>query len=101
MRRGEGGDASEALGTLDLALATARELREGLYEAELHRRRGRCLLNAGDVGGGAQGVSSGRVIPPGCRGRVCFARRATEDLAALPAAKPRKRGAGEASLAGA
>ena len=99
MRRGTSQDAADALTTLDRALDTARELQEGLYEAELHRRKGLCVLN-----GDADDLQAARACFELARdtarrqGAGLFERWAAEDLARISAAKPRRRTASSASL---
>jgi DNA-binding winged helix-turn-helix (wHTH) protein/predicted ATPase len=41
------GRSADALGVLEEAIAAARSMPEGLYEAELHRLRDRCLAQSG------------------------------------------------------
>jgi DNA-binding winged helix-turn-helix (wHTH) protein/tetratricopeptide (TPR) repeat protein len=84
------GDTAAALRTLDEALAAARALPEGLYEAELHRLRGHCFANDGDD---ALACFTRALDVARAQGARQFEWRAADELAALL----RRRGlAGEA-----
>jgi DNA-binding winged helix-turn-helix (wHTH) protein/predicted ATPase len=43
----QNGRSDEAIARIEEALAAAREMPEGIYEAELHRLKARCVLHAG------------------------------------------------------
>ena len=85
-------DPAEALAVLDQALATSSELAEGLYAAELHRLRGRCLARLAERDAGRTAESraalSEALKVAQAQGAQCFERRAAADLAALQDRRP-------------
>jgi len=85
MARGDGAAIAEAIATLDKAMETARTLSEGLFEAELHRLTGRCLLRlkAQDAAAARESFSLAASIARRQQAKL-FERLAAVDLVATP-----------------
>jgi predicted ATPase/DNA-binding winged helix-turn-helix (wHTH) protein len=78
------GRPDEALTALDEAMAAARALPEGLYEAELHRLRARCLIESrGECDAAARECFQDALRVAQAQGAKLFESRAQEDLAGL------------------
>jgi predicted ATPase len=78
------GRPDEALTALDEAMAAARALPEGLYEAELHRLRARCLIESrGECDATARECFQDALRIARTQGAKLFESRAQEELAGL------------------